>query len=115
MLEIALLSFRSSKFSGREGMLLDTPGASNFTMLANDPPPLPQPHETSFITGPFKSMITLFFYKNVVFPAQAEYSYFLACVAGGILSRVGGQREAMAAEPPIHAAKPREASGEATA
>ena len=39
-------------------------------------------------------------------------SRILACVAGGILSRVRGQREAMAAEPPILAAKPREASGE---
>ena len=33
---------------------------------------------------------------------------YLACVAGGILSRVRGQREAMAAEPPILAAKPRD-------
>ena len=39
----------------------------------------------------------------------------VACVAGGILSRVRGQREAMAAEPPILAAKPREASGDFTA
>ena len=37
----------------------------------------------------------------------------LACIAGGILSRLRGQHEAMAAEPPILAAEPREASGEA--
>ena len=42
-----------------------------------------------------------------------EIALTLACVAGGILSRVRGRREAMAAEPPILAAKPREASAEA--
>ena len=36
---------------------------------------------------------------------KCDPAYFVSCVAGGILSRVRGQREAMAAEPPILAAK----------
>ena len=38
-------------------------------------------------------------------PSRNIFRRIVACAAGGILSRVRGQREAMAAEPPILAAK----------
>ena len=34
--------------------------------------------KTSFIYSFFKIYIYIYIYKNVVFPAQAEYSYFFA-------------------------------------